>query len=88
MLYYKSMSVIFRVILGLLIAFFGVSFVWKTESFFRLTGRINWAESKLGAGGTRLFLKLFGVLVIFIGIFVMTNIASDILNSFASIFVR
>ncbi|HBK35198.1 MAG: hypothetical protein UU08_C0016G0004 [Candidatus Uhrbacteria bacterium GW2011_GWE2_40_58] len=82
------MNPFFRVLLGFFVMFVGFLFVWKNEKTFRLIGRIDFAERKFGYGGTRLFLKLVGVMIVFIGMFIMTNIISDILTSFASIFVR
>lgn len=39
----------------------------KTEAFLRFTGKIAWAEQHLGfEGGTRLFYKLLGLMVIFV----------------------
>lgn len=82
------MNPIFRILLGLVIMAVGMLIVWKSEMVFGWVGRIPFAESKFGSGGTRTFLKLIGLLVVFIGIFTITNIISDILNSFAGIFVR
>ena len=77
------MSPIVRIPLGLIVAGLGFLIVWKTEVVFGWVGPIDWAERKMG---TRLFLKLIGVLVAFVGIFIATNIISDILGGFASIF--
>ena len=67
------------------IGFFVVS---KTDTFLNLFGRVEWAERKLGSGGSWTFYKLLGVGIAFLGVFIDTNIISDILTSFASIFVR
>ncbi len=66
----------------------GFFMVWKTEAIFSWTGQIDFAENKLGTGGTRLFLKLIGLGVVFLGIFIATNIISDILTTFVSVFTR
>ena len=78
----------FRIPLGLLVVALGIHMVWKTDVYFGMTGRIPWAEEKIGPGGTGSFLKIVGVVICFIGMFIATNIANDILTSFAGIFVR
>lgn len=80
------MPFIVRVLLGIAIVFVGFLIVWKTETIFKWTGTIAFAEAKLGIGSTRFFIKLIGIAIIFIGIAVMTNLISNLLNSFASLF--
>jgi len=62
--------------------------VWKTVVFQEWTGKIEFAEEKLGSGGTNTFLKLIGAGVCFIGVAIATNLISDILTGFAGFFVR
>lgn len=64
----------------------GILMVRYSESMLRFFGRNWWAERKLGS--SRLFYKLLGVGVSIIGVFIATNIISDIMQSFAGIFVR
>jgi hypothetical protein len=78
----------FRIPLGLIVMVVGILMVFKVEALMSWFGEIDWAEEKLGPGQSRLFYKLLGILVAFIGIFIATNIISDILSSFAGIFVR
>ena len=82
------MSPIVRIPLGLVVAFLGFLVVWKTEAVFSWTGAIDFAERRIGFGQTRMFLKLVGLGIAFLGIFIATNIISDLLTSFAHIFVR
>lgn len=82
------MNVFLRVPLGLAVMVVGFLMVWRTEKFQVWVGQIDWAEQKFGNGGTRTFLKLLGVGVAFFGIFIVTNIASDLFAGFASIFDR
>lgn len=82
------MSVILRILLGLLIIVLGFHMVWKTTPYLDFIGRIDFAEDKFGPGGTHTFLKLVGLGIAFLGVFIATNIISDILNGFASIFIR
>jgi hypothetical protein len=65
----------------------GFHMVWKTLLYQEWTGVIEFAEEKLGSGGTNTFLKLIGAGVCFIGVAIATNLISDILNSFAGLFV-
>ena len=82
------MSAFFRIPLGFIIMAVGVLMVWKTIWFQDLVGVIDWAEEKIGPGGTNSFLKILGIIVIFIGIATVTNMISDILTDFVSIFIR
>lgn len=68
---------ILRIIGGLLIVGIGVLFVWKTEWFMQNIGRIQWAEEKLG--DSRLFYKLLGIVIIFIGLMLATNMLGGFL---------
>lgn len=72
-------------LLGLLIIGFGSLLVIKTQWIYDFTGPIDWAEQHLGSeGGTRLFIKLLGVLIIlgtFLGI---TGILGGWLTGFFS----
>ncbi len=55
----------------------GILPILKTEWFMRNFGRIEWAEQKLG--DSRLFYKLIGLAVIFIGLMAMTGLLSSFL---------
>lgn len=51
-------------LLGVLIGFL---IVWKSEWLYQNFGSMSWAEQYLGTeGGTRLFYKLFGLVIIII----------------------
>ncbi len=79
--------IMLRVFLGIGIVAVGFVFVWKTEWFLRNLGRVEWAEKHLGfEGGSRLFYKLMGIVIIFLGFFVISGIWHDIMNSFAGLF--
>ena len=66
-------------IIGIIIGFL---IVWKTETMLRIFGRVGWAEAHLGTeGGSRLFYKLIGILVILAGVFAATNLLGGILNA-------
>ena len=78
------MMLFFRIIGGLAIAAVGFLMVWKTTPFQDFTGAIAWAEDKLGPGGTRSFIKILGVIVVFIGIFLSTGLLGEIIISIFS----
>jgi hypothetical protein len=61
-----------RIIIGIIILAVASLMVVKTESFLKIFGRVPWAEAKLG-GGSRMFYKLIGIIGIFIGFMVITN---------------
>ena len=62
----------------------GALFVIKTEWFLNTFGRVQWAEDHLGyEGGTRLFYKLLGLIIIIIS---MMGVAGLLGNFILSIF--
>ena len=79
---------IFRVFLGIGVMVIGFLIVWKAYVMEEWFGANAWAEDKLGPGGTNTFYKLAGVGLCFLGMFIATNLISDILSSIAKIFVR
>lgn len=71
-----------RILVGLAMMFIGFHMVWKTDAWLRLFGRNWWAERHFGVeGGSRLFYKLLGVAVTFLGLFVATNMIQGIIVS-------
>lgn len=77
------MSLFLRIPLGLAIMAIGFLIVFKTEIIYSWFGDIQFAEEKIGTGMSRFFYKVIGILITFIGIFVATNVISDILGSAA-----
>lgn len=78
-----------NIILGLLIMVVGFITTYKSEWLLHNLGRVQWAEQHLGLeGGSRLFYKLVGIGIIFLGIFIVTGIWSDILNGFVGLFIK
>lgn len=59
---------ILRFFVGILIAAFGTLMIFKTEPIYDFVGRIPTAEKYLGSGGSRLFIKLIGIIIIFGGL--------------------
>ncbi len=69
-----------NIILGLVIVIAGFLLVWKTEWIVINFGSVYWAEKHLGTeGGTRIFYKLLGIIIIVIGYSVMTNLLQPFL---------
>ena len=80
------MPVILRILLGLATMGVGMGLVIKSRVVFGMVGPIRWAENKLGPGQTDTFIKIVGIIIIFIGIAIATNIISGMLESFAGVF--
>lgn len=79
-----------RIIWGLIGIAIGYTFVVKTEWYLNFAGRVAWAEKNLGfEGGTRLFYKLLGVLIILIAFSYLTGLDDAILGGIVrTIFIR
>ena len=77
------MSIYFRVPLGILVMFIGFMIVKRTDVIHSWLGYNDFAERTFGQGGSYFFYKLIGVLLVFVGIFIATNVASDLLYSLA-----
>jgi hypothetical protein len=74
------MGLFLRILIGAVIAAAGTFFVLKTEVILGFFGTVDWAERKLGGGGSRLFYKLIGIGLCFIGFMVMTNLWGNFLE--------
>jgi hypothetical protein len=73
------------IIWGLMIIAIGAIIVIKSEVFLNFFGRISFFEKFLGAeGGSRLGYKIIGILAIFIGILVATNLFGGFITWFLS----
>lgn len=70
-----------RIILGLVITAVGVFIIVKTEGILSNFGRIEFFERHLGTeGGSRLGYKLVGLLAVFIGMMIMTNMIGGLMQ--------
>jgi len=69
-----------RILIGILVSIGGFIIVWKTQIMLDTVGPIEWAEKNLGGGGSRLFYKLLGTLIIVIGFMVITNLFDEIVG--------
>ena len=80
----KSMQ---RILIGILIVVAGAIITTKANWIYENLGGVAWAEEHLGTeGGSRLFYKLLGILIIFLGFLVISGLWYDLLNSIAGIF--
>ena len=79
-----------KIIIGLLIVVVGVLMIIKTEWIVQNFGTNAWAEAKLGtSGGSRIFYKFLGLIAIFIGFIVMTNMwESFLFATVGKLFIR
>jgi hypothetical protein len=63
-----------------LLVIFGFVVIWKTDWFLKSFGRVDWAERKLGSGGTWTFYKLLGIASIFLAFLLATGAITGILD--------
>jgi len=78
-----------HILYGFIIIIVGAMVVIKSEWLLNNFGRIAFFESHLGSeGGSRLGYKLIGLLVIFIGLLVMTNLIGGFLEWALSPLIR
>lgn len=68
------MNVILRILIGLAITGAGAFMVIRTRAILDFFGPMDWAEAKLGGGGSVLLYKCIGILLCVIGIIVTTNL--------------
>ena len=58
----------------------GMLLIIKTEWFLQNFGSVAWAEEHMGpSGGSRLFYKLAGLVLIFVGMMVITDMMTGFL---------
>lgn len=70
-----------HIVIGMLILAAGVFIVIKSEAMLNGFGRLEFFEKYLGTeGGSRLGYKIVGLLAIFIGFLVMTNMIGGFLQ--------
>lgn len=75
---------------GAVCVLIGVLLILKTEWFLQNFGTIAWAEQNMGtSGGSRLMYKLLGLVGIFIGFLLITNLFQGFLmGTVGKIFIR
>ncbi len=73
-----------RILLGLGIILVGYLMCAKTNWWLDILGPVAWAERHFVSGGSRLFYKLLGIVVIVIGIIVLTNLYDILIGGFVT----
>ena len=74
--------------LGILVIVLGAFMVIRTEWFIENFGYSDWAESKLGGGGTRIMYKVLGILFIVGSVLGMTGALGEIIiGVFGKLFI-
>lgn len=72
-----------QIVAGILIVIVGYFLVAKSEWLLNNFGRIAWFEQHLGIeGGTRLFYKLLGILIIVMGFMYATGMLQALIKKF------
>lgn len=76
--------------IGVMIVVVGVLLVLKTEWFLENFGTIAWAEENLGtSGGSRLMYKFIGLIGVFIGFLLITNMFGGfVMGTIGKLFIR
>lgn len=76
--------------IGVLVIVVGILMILKTEWFLENFGTIAWAEENLGtSGGSRLMYKFLGLIGIFIGFLLITNMFGGFLmGTIGKFFIR
>jgi len=70
-----------NILIGIIIFAIGTFIVIKSEAMLNAFGRIEFFERQLGTeGGSRLGYKLVGILAIFIGMLIMTDMIGGFLE--------
>ena len=78
-----------RIIIGFIFIIWGATFIIKTEWYLNNFGAISYFERKLSIqGGSRLGYKLFGLLLIFIGVLLATNLLGNLISTLTQPFVK
>jgi len=71
-----------KYVIGVIAIGIGFLVVWKADWLMNNFGRIAWAEEKLGMeGGTRLFYKLIGIVIVIFAFLYMSGAIESILNA-------
>jgi hypothetical protein len=69
-----------RYLLGFVFVIVGALQIWLTSWLIRNFGYVQWAEDKIGNGGTWTFHKASGVILIMLGFMIGSGQVYDILD--------
>jgi hypothetical protein len=71
-----------KYVICIILMIIGIMITIKSEWVYQAFGRVGWFEDKLGLyGGSRLFYKFFGIIVVLGSLFYMTGIFQKIITS-------
>ena len=71
-----------NILFGFILVVIGTGIVWKTESILSIFGRVSWAERNMQLqGGSRMYYKLVGLGLIFIGFLMVTGLTEGFLRA-------
>lgn len=62
-----------RYVFGIIGIVLAVLLVLKTDWFYAMTGAMDWPETHIGPGGTRIFLKIIGLVLFFVALLYITG---------------
>ena len=68
------MNIFLRILIGTVLVAIGTGMVWKTAKFRDFFGNVPFAERYLGGGGTNIFYKSLGIIIILVGFLWATNL--------------
>lgn len=68
------MNTVLRILIGLALTGGGAFMVIRTRAIIDFFGPMDWAEAKLGGGGSVLMYKVIGMILCVVGIIVTTNL--------------
>jgi len=69
-----------RIIISIIGLAFGFWIIWKSNWIIQNIGRIQWAEQNIGSeGGSRIFYKLIGLIIIIFSFMIMFNLMGGII---------
>ena len=75
------MGFVIRILIGVALAAVGAVMVIKTRIFLDFFGYSAWADPKLGGGGSNLLYKFIGLVLVFTGFMVATNLWNAFLEA-------
>ncbi|MCD4761279.1 hypothetical protein K8R42_05315 [bacterium] len=69
-----------KFIFGLIVVGIGFLIIWKADWIMINFGRVGWADQHLGTeGGSRVFYKLLGSIIIIVGFMIATDLTDNLL---------
>lgn len=70
----------FRIFIGIIVAVIGFFMVYRPKYFLDFLGSQAWVEKIFSVNDQELAYKIIGMIVIFVGVLIMTNLIYDLLG--------